>query len=210
MAGWRGLIFMDSRILPRHILSSRPTLWLCPFWLDVHVLPQLFVETSVLGGLSSLPPVCAQFDWHTGQGILDTGFHRQHHTFYDQVSCLWGGPGWSAGCWRAFGKPPLHGFWKFWPVFQMYLWYKVVPHWCGPGPCDVTQGVELVSGWGIIKMDDSDSLWGQYVVMQDPWVHRDQDPPPGQPPRPGIWAPPIYDKLLSCDRCSGGHVTSED
>ena len=44
----------------------------------------------------------------------------------------------------------------------------------------------------------SDSLWGQYVATQDPWVHRNQDPPPGHQPRPGIWAPLIYDKLLSC------------
>ena len=109
------------------------SLWHRPFWWDVHVLPQLFVETSVLGGLSSLSPVCGQFHRHTGQGILDTGFHRRHDTFCDQVSCLWGGPGWSAGCWRVCGKPRLHGFWKFWPVFLMYLWFKVGPRWCGPG-----------------------------------------------------------------------------
>ena len=36
----------------------------------------------------------------------------------------------------------------------------------------------------------SDSQRGQYVVTQDPWVHRNQDPPPGHQPRPGIWAPP--------------------
>ena len=109
------------------------SLWHRPFGWDVHVLPQLLEETSVLGGLSSLSPVCGQFHRHTGQGILDTGFHRRHHTFCDQVSCLWGGPGWSAGCWRACGKPWLHGFLKFWPVFRMYLWYKVGPRWCGPG-----------------------------------------------------------------------------
>ena len=36
----------------------------------------------------------------------------------------------------------------------------------------------------------SDSPRGQYVTMQDPWVHRNQDTPPGHQPRPGIWAPP--------------------
>ena len=44
------------------------------------------METSVLGGLSSLSPVCGQFHRHTGQGILDTGFHRRHHTFV--IRCL--------------------------------------------------------------------------------------------------------------------------
>ena len=131
MAGWWVLISMDSRTLHHQILSS---LWHRPFWWDVHGLPQLFVETSVLGGLSSLSPVCGQFHGHTGQGILDTGFYRRHHTFCDQVSCLWVGPWWSTGCWKACGKPKLHGFLKFWPVFRMYLWYKVVPRWCGPGP----------------------------------------------------------------------------
>ena len=110
------------------------SLWHRPFWWDVHGLPQLFVETSVLGGLSSLSPGYGQFHQHTAQGIPDTGFHRRHHTVCDQVSCLWGGPGWSTGCWRACGKPRLHGFWKFWPAFRMYLWYKVGPCWCGPGP----------------------------------------------------------------------------
>ena len=69
------------------------SLWHRPFWWDVHGLPQLLVETSVLGVLSSLSPGCGQFHRHTGQGILDTGFHRRHHTFCDQVSCLWGGLG---------------------------------------------------------------------------------------------------------------------
>ena len=36
----------------------------------------------------------------------------------------------------------------------------------------------------------SDSPRGQHVAMQDPWVHRNQDPPPSDQPRPGIWAPP--------------------
>ena len=45
----------------------------------------------------------------------------------------------------------------------------------------------------------SDSPWGQYVAMQDPWVHRNQEPPPDHQLRPGIWAPTIYDELLSCD-----------
>ena len=61
------------------------SLWHHPFWWDVHVLPQLFVETSVLGGLSSLSPGYGQFHRHTAQGIPDTGFHRLHHTFCDQV-----------------------------------------------------------------------------------------------------------------------------
>ena len=59
----------------------------------------------------------------------------------------------------------------------------------------------------------SDRPRGQYVATQDPWVHRNQDRPPGHQPRPGIWAPPlppIYDELLSCDRRSGGQFTSED
>ena len=30
----------------------------------------------------------------------------------------------------------------------------------------------------------------QYVATQEPWVHRNQDPPPGHQPRPGIWVPP--------------------
>ena len=54
-------------------------------------------------------------------------------TIFDPVSCLWGGPGWSVGCWRACGKPRLRDFLKFWPVFRMYLWYMVSPRWCGPG-----------------------------------------------------------------------------
>ena len=68
------------------------SLWHCPFWWDVHGLPQLFVETSVLGGLSSLSPGYGQFRRHTALGIPDTGFHRWHHTFCDPMSCLWGGP----------------------------------------------------------------------------------------------------------------------
>ena len=36
----------------------------------------------------------------------------------------------------------------------------------------------------------SDSPWEQYVATQDPWVHRNQDPPPGHQLRPGVWAPP--------------------
>ena len=36
----------------------------------------------------------------------------------------------------------------------------------------------------------SDSLRRQHVATQDPWVHRNQDPLPGNQPRPGIWAPP--------------------
>ena len=54
-------------------------------------------------------------------------------TIFDPVSCLWGGPGWSVGCWRACGKPRLRDFLKFWPVFRMHLWYMVSPRWCGPG-----------------------------------------------------------------------------
>ena len=112
----------------------RLSLWHCPFWWDVHGLPQLFVGTSVLGGLSSLSPGYGQFHRDTVQGVPDTGFHRRRYTLCDQVSCLWGGPGWSAGYWRACRKPQLHGFWKFWPVFRMCLWYMVGPRWCGPGP----------------------------------------------------------------------------
>ena len=63
------------------------SLWHGPFWWDVHGLPQLFVETSVLGGLSFLSPGCRQFHRHTGQGILDTGFHRRHHTLF-VIRCL--------------------------------------------------------------------------------------------------------------------------
>ena len=96
------------------------SLWHRPFWWDVHVLPQLFVETSVLGGLLSLSPVYGQFHRHTGQGILDTGFHRRHHTFCDQVSCLWDGQGWSAGCWRACGKPRLHVAFVFFNSGQFF------------------------------------------------------------------------------------------
>ena len=75
------------------------SLWHCLLWWDVHGLPQLFVETSVLGGLSSLSPKYRQFHRHTAQGIPDTGFYRQRHTVCDQVSCLWGGPGWSEITW---------------------------------------------------------------------------------------------------------------
>ena len=49
----------------------------------------------------------------------------------------------------------------------------------------------------------SDSLWGQYVTTQDTWVHRNQDPPPGHQPRPGIWAqhsppPPPPSSMTNC------------
>ena len=113
------------------------SLWHRPFWWDVHGLPQLFVETSVLSGLSSLSPGYGQFHRHTEQGIPDTGFHRRHHIFCNQVFGLWRGPGWSAGCWWACGKHRLM-FFKFWPVFRMYLWYMVGPRWCGPRPCLTT------------------------------------------------------------------------
>ena len=61
------------------------SLWHRPFWWGVHGLPQLFVETSFLGGLSSLSPGYGQFHWHTAQGILDTGFHRRHHFLWSGV-----------------------------------------------------------------------------------------------------------------------------
>ena len=34
----------------------------------------------------------------------------------------------------------------------------------------------------------SDSPRGQYMEMQYPWVHRNQNPSPGHQPLPGIWA----------------------
>ena len=37
----------------------------------------------------------------------------------------------------------------------------------------------------------SDSPRRQYVATQDPWVHRNQDPPLGHPPRPGILLPEL-------------------
>ena len=133
MVGRRVLISMDSRILCCHILSSRA------ITLTLSIYDGMFrvshsCSRSLLFEVSSSSPGCGQFHQHTAQGILDTGFHRRCDTFCDQVSCLWDGPGWSAGCWRACGKPRLHLFIKLWPVFQMYLWYRVSPRWCGPGP----------------------------------------------------------------------------
>ena len=90
-----GSWFHGSRYCPLGL-----SLWHRPFWWGVHGLPQLSVETSVLGSLSSLSPGYGQFYRHTAQGIPDTGFHVWHHIFLDQVSCLWGGQGWSTGCWR--------------------------------------------------------------------------------------------------------------
>ena len=126
------------------------SLWHCLFWSDVHGLPQLSVDTSVLGGLSSLSPGYGPFHRHTAQGIPDTGFHRRRHTFSDQVSYLWGGPGWSAGCWRACGKPRLYVFFNFGHVFRMYLWYMVGPS-AGLAPSGVLRSVILVFGWGDLE-----------------------------------------------------------
>ena len=102
---WPLLAVTEQWSLGPGAMTTVSSPWPFIFSWDVHVLPELFVETSVLGGLSPLSPVCGQFHPHIGPGILDTGFHRRHHTFCDQVSCLWGGPGWSVGCWRAVTWP---------------------------------------------------------------------------------------------------------
>ena len=100
---------------------------------DGHGLPQMFVETSVLDGLSSLSSGCGQFHRYTVQGIPDTGFHRRRHTICDQVPCFGVDHDGAQGVEKLVDKPRLHGFWKFWPVFRKYLWYRVSPWWCRPG-----------------------------------------------------------------------------
>ena len=136
MAERRVLISMDSRILRRHILSSRAiTLTLSIFmgcsWSPTAVRGDFCFRWSfiIVSRARAVSPTYFA-------GIPDTGFHRWRHTFHDQVSCLWGGPGWSSGYWRACGKPRLRGFLKFWPVFRMYLIYgkptlvRAWPLWC--------------------------------------------------------------------------------
>ena len=63
-----------------------------------------------------------------------------------------------------------------------------------------------------IKMDDvkviarEDNMWWRKICesieirTRHPAIDRDQ----------GYELPPIYNELLSCDRRSGGHMTSED
>ena len=110
MAGRRVLISMDSRILGRHILSIRAitltlSILMACSWSPTAVRGDFcfrwkFILVSRVRAVS--PTYCAG---HSG-----TGFHRWHQTFCDQVSRLWDGPGWSTGCWKACGKPRLHGF----------------------------------------------------------------------------------------------------
>ena len=98
------------------ILSSRA----------ITLTSSILMGCSVIGGLSSLSPGYGQFHRHTAQGIPDTWFHRRHHAFCDQVSCLLGGAGWSAGCWRACGKPHRMK-WPWWSrklatLQHIWLW----------------------------------------------------------------------------------------
>ena len=82
MAGRRVWISMDSRrILRRHILSSGAITLILSILMGCSWSP-----TAVRGGLcfsclSSLSLGYGQFHRHTAQGIPDTGFHRQRHTF---------------------------------------------------------------------------------------------------------------------------------
>ena len=125
IAGQRVLISMDSQILRRNMLSSRA----------------IALTLSILMGCSWSPTAvrgdfCFRWSFILVSRVNTASFLTLD--FIDDttlfVSCLWGGPGWRAGCWRTCGKPQLHDFWKFCPVFQMYLWYMVSPRWCRPGP----------------------------------------------------------------------------
>ena len=133
MAGWQVLISMDSRILRRHILSSRAMTLSILIWWGVHGLPQLFVETSVLGGLSSLSPGYGSFT------IILLGAFWTLDFIYDttlfEIRCLFLGvdQDGAQGVERLVASPDSMFCFKFWPVFRMYLWYMVGPRWCGPG-----------------------------------------------------------------------------
>ena len=127
MAGWRVLIFMDSQNLRRHILSSRAITLTSSILIGCSWSP-----TAVLGRLSSLSPGYGQFHRYTAQGIPVTGFHRRHHTFCDQVFCLWGGPGWSTGCWGLVVSPNSMVFSCDQAALQMV--FSVCPSIC-PSVC---------------------------------------------------------------------------
>ena len=156
---------MDSRILRRHILCSRSiTLTLSILmgcsWSPTAVRGDFCLRWSIfhpcLQGAGSISDIlCKAFQ--TLDFIDDTPL------FVTRCLAFWGGPGWSAGCWRACGKPRLRGFWKFWPVFLLYLWYSESPRRSGPGPLwcwEVSDKVQQNGKRGCGGVCDGCGVWG--------------------------------------------------
>ena len=146
----------------------RLLLWHCSFWWDVHGLPQQFLETSVLGGLSSLSPGCEQFHWHNvphflWSGVLSLGWIRIKCGIVYEIQC--------PECPAQYVGETARTL-----ETRMKDHLKFSTNSCGRPWTSPHQNGQC----------QSNSPWGQYVAIQDPWVHRNQDPLPGHQPRPGI------------------------
>ena len=132
MAGWQVLISLDSRILRRHVLSSRAitltsSILMGCSWSPTAVRGDFcfrwsFILVSRVREVS--PTYCAG---HSGHWVSLTT------PYFFMIRCLVFGVD-QDGAQGVEGLVVSPDFMFFFNSEMMYLWYMVGLRWCGPGP----------------------------------------------------------------------------